>query len=180
MAAAVLYIASSLDGYIALPDGGLDWLMSFPPPPDGGDYGYGALLAQTGGILMGRKTYEEVLGFGGEWPYAGTPAYVATRQESYRVQTPDTEVLSGDLKAFVEGWRGSSPKNLWLVGGGELVARFLQEGLIDRIILTVIPKTLGQGIRLFLPQPAAGDWALRQTEAFPNGAVQLTYDFAGI
>jgi dihydrofolate reductase len=73
----ILYIATSIDGFIARPDGNLDWLTS-TPMPESGDYGYTALLESTDTIIMGRKTYDELIGFGGEWPYSGFNTYVVS------------------------------------------------------------------------------------------------------
>ena len=82
----VLFIAASLDAYIAKPDGNLDWLTSFPVPSED-DYGYSKLLSNTETIIMGRKTYEEVIGFGIEWQYNGIETYVVSSNKNLKIQT---------------------------------------------------------------------------------------------
>ncbi len=107
MSKVILYIAASLDGFIARPDGNLDWLTGLPNP-DQVDHGYGDLLAQTSCIIMGRSTYQELLGFGMEWPYTGTETRVMTGDPEFRPATPDTFALTGDIAAKFEeirSWR---------------------------------------------------------------------------
>jgi len=93
----ILYIAQSLDGYIARPDGSLDWLTSFPPPKTG-DYGYESLLEQTELIVMGRKTYEELLGFGIDWPYTDFKTLVVSSNSSFKISTENTALVSDNMK----------------------------------------------------------------------------------
>jgi dihydrofolate reductase len=93
MADTVLYIAASLDGYIARQDGSLDWLENLPNP-DQTDHGYAAFLDTIGTVVMGRTTYEQVLGFGGEWPYATMDTKVVTSRKDFNAGTPSTEVVN--------------------------------------------------------------------------------------
>lgn len=170
----VLYIATSLDGFIAKPDGNLDWLTSFPPPPNG-DYGYASLLHRIGTILMGRKTYEELLGFGIEWPYAGYETFVVTSNTELNINSPDTFLLPSSLSTLVNELKTTRTKDIWIVGGGQLIASLLQENLIDEMILSVIPKIIGEGIPLFPGNHPASDWELRESEVFSTGLVNLKY-----
>ena len=144
----ILYIASSLDGYIAKPDGNLDWLTS-TPNPDSGDYGYEELLNRIGTLFMGRKTYEAILGFGIEWPYTTYKTYVISTQHNLLIQTPNTELLSEHWEERVRKINELSNKDSWLVGGGHLINAFLREELIDKMIITLIPQLIGEGIPLF-------------------------------
>lgn len=175
MATTILYIATSLDGFIARPDGALDWLTSVPAPASG-DYGYGDLLQRIGTIVMGRKTYEEVIGFGVEWPYAGFDTYVVTSNDTFPIKSPDTFLMTGDLSAFMAEKQSTTDKDIWLVGGGELITGFLNGGLIDRMIITIIPRIIGEGIRLFAGTPVESAWTLVDTQRFETGVVMLTYD----
>lgn len=143
----VLYIAMSLDGYIALPDGSVDWL--FDVEGDGGDNGYANFYSTVDTVLMGRLTYEEILKLSDDFPYAGKPCYVLTRSLTEHEQAPHVTFTNETLTKLVPRMRGQSQGAVWLAGGGQLVQAFLQEGLLDKAIITIIPKVLGQGIPLF-------------------------------
>ncbi len=140
-----LYIASSLDGYIAGPNGEIDWLEA------GGDtdYGYQQFYASIDTTLMGNTTYKLALTFD-KFPYSDKANYVFTRG----CPPPDAahvRFVSGDIAAFVRSLKGKPGKDIWLVGGGQVNTAMLNEGLIDEIILTVFPLVLGVGIPLFAP-----------------------------
>lgn len=171
----VLFIAASLDAYIAKPDGNLDWLTKFPVPANE-DYGYNELLGNTETIIMGRKTYEELIGFGIEWPYKGIETYVVSSNKDFRIQSPDTNVLSDNLKEFIAERKQKNTKDIWLVGGGELVKTFINQALLDKMIIFIIPRIIGDGIRLFPAGIAETEWKLTETKAFDTGAVMLTYE----
>ena len=175
MAKCVLYIAVSLDGFIARPDGNLDWLTSIPAPTTGADYGYSDLLSRIGTIFMGRKTYEEIIGFGVDWPYPGKDSFVVTSNQNFKIQSPDTAPFTNNLNAFVTDLKKQSEKDLWLLGGGQLITAFINEALLDEMILTIIPKIIGDGIPLFAQHPKETHWNLLSTKSFDTGVVQLTY-----
>ncbi|MEC0183613.1 dihydrofolate reductase family protein [Paenibacillus peoriae] len=143
----VLYIAVSLDGYIALPDGSVDWL--FDVKGDGGDNGYADFYDTVGTVLMGRLTYEEVLKLSDDFPYAGKPCYVLTRSLREHEQAPHVTFTDEALTELVPRLQEQAEGAVWLVGGGQLVQAFIQEGLLNQAIITIIPKVLGQGIPLF-------------------------------
>ncbi len=171
----VLYIAASLDGYIARKDGAVDWLPE-EPEPDGDDHGYAALLESSEALVMGRDTYETVLGFGIPWPYAGIQTYVATRRKDYPTATPLTATTAGDVADFVRELKGRCRKDIWLVGGAEIIRRLLDEDLVDRIDLTLIPILLGEGIPLFLPGKKESRWRTLGAKTYPSGMVGLSYE----
>lgn len=171
----ILYIATSLDGYIARPDGNLDWLTSIAPP-DNGDYGYSELLQRIGTTIMGRTTYEEVLGFGIDWPYSEYDSYVLTSDQNYFPKTERTFVLNKDLTNLIDRLKKESEKDIWLIGGGQVVTKFLDLDLIDEMIITVVPKIIGDGIRLFPNSTVESTWNLIKTESFNTGLVSLTYE----
>lgn len=141
----VLYIAMSLDGYIARPDGSVDWLMDVEA--DGGDGGYGEFYKTVGTVVMGRLTYDEVLVLSEDFPYADKPCYVLSRSK----QTPAPHVVFTDeaLTTLIPRLKLTSEGDVWLVGGGQLVADFLEANLLDELQITIIPKVLGEGIPLF-------------------------------
>jgi len=166
----ILYVATSLDGFIADCDGGVDWLFT------DGDYGYGDFLAGIEALIMGRKTYEQVLSFG-EWPYGGKAAYVYTRSV-LQGEHPHVEFVSGDVSAFVADLRARCSQDIWLVGGAQLIAPFRAQGLIDQYVLSVHPVLLGEGIPLFLGTQPLTELRLEHTKSYDSGLVQLIYSTA--
>lgn len=171
----VLYIAKSLDGFIARPDGNLDWLTSIPNPQTG-DYGYAELLNSIGTIIMGRKTYEEIIGFGLDWPYSGYDTYVVTNNGKLTIQTPSTSLLTENLKGFVTELKKTTKKDIWLVGGGQVITAFINEDLLDKMIITIIPKIIGEGLPLFAYKPKETNWKLIEAKSFDTGVVNLNYE----
>jgi dihydrofolate reductase len=169
----VLYVATSLDGYIARTDGGLDWLDEVPNP-DREDHGYHELLAATGSILVGRATYEKLLGFGIEWPYPDHRTFVVSRDPSYRTATPNTEVLSGDLRSALHAIKRSEARDTWLMGGGVLLSSLLGMGEVDRMILSIVPTVLGKGIPLFPDGTRESRWRTVGSRHYPTGIVGIT------
>lgn len=166
----VLYIATSLDGFIADRDGGVGWLDRFTDPADG-DYGYADFYAGIGAVAMGRATYEQVLGFG-DWPYSDKPTFVFSHAPADGERL-DVTFTSGDPAEVVASLRDRVEGGLWLVGGGKLVASFREQDLIDEYLITVLPVLLGEGIPLF---PGTQPEASLQTTAvrhFESGVVQL-------
>ncbi len=162
-----LFIATSLDGFIADRDGRVDWLFA------DGDYGYVAFFDSIETLIMGRRTYEQVLGFG-EWPYGEKPTYVFTRRAPGG-DHPHVRFVSGDARSLVEELQGRSSGDIWLVGGAALVSAFRELHLIDEYILSVHPVLLGDGIPLF-ERPLPGEsLRLREEHAFESGLVQLRY-----
>ncbi len=178
MTKTVLYIATSLDGFIARPDGRIDWLTSVPNPQTG-DYGYAALLESIGTVIMGRKTYEEVIGFGVDWPYGGLDTYVVTNNSDFKILHPGIHVLTGNVKEFILSLKEHVHKDIWLVGGGQVVTQFLNDEILDRMIITIIPKIIGQGLPLFAGTPKESVWKLIETKPFDTGVVNLTYEKVG-
>ncbi|MFC3880304.1 dihydrofolate reductase family protein [Algoriphagus namhaensis] len=168
-----LYIAQSLDGFIARENGELDWLMNLPNPNQL-DYGYGEFLEGIDTILMGRQTYEEILGFGVDWPYSDSETYVLSRQRDYQTKTAKTQAV--ELTSFsLEKIKAQSKKSIWIVGGGQIITELLNWDEIDEIILTIIPIILGNGIPLFPNSPKETSLDLIKTQSFETGAVSLTY-----
>jgi dihydrofolate reductase len=162
----ILFIATSLDGYIAGPNGEIDWLFH------DADYGYTAFFDSVQALVMGRKSYELSLSFG-EWPYGDKPVYVFTRQAppvDARVQ-----FVAGDATALIAELRAQGIQNIWLVGGGALVSTFLQEGLIDEFVISVHPLLLGAGIPLFVSGIPRLGLRLEGVTPFASGLVQLRY-----
>jgi len=173
-----LYIATSVDGYIADANGGVSWLPSGNTgnDSDGNDYGYAAFYASVDALLMGRRTYDQVLGFG-DWPYPGKPAYVFTRHPP-AAAPPGVEFVSADPADFVSGLAPRHPHSasaLWLVGGANLAEQFRRAGLIDEYRIFVIPVILGQGIPLFGGNAPPTPLRLESAPTHDGGIVELRY-----
>ncbi|KAE8560958.1 MULTISPECIES: dihydrofolate reductase family protein [Paenibacillus] len=167
----VLYIAVSLDGYIALPDGSVDWL--FDVKGDGGDNGYADFYDTVGTLLMGRLTYEEVLKLSDDFPYAGKPCYILTRSLAKHEQAPHVTFTDEALSELVPRLQKQSEGLVWLVGGGQLVQAFMQAGLLEKAIIAIIPKVLGQGIPLFPEGTLPSTFELQEIER--RGDIVLLY-----
>jgi len=171
-----LYIATTIDGYIARPNNQIDWLDKLPNP-DKTDYGYHDFYAGIDTVVLGRKTYEEVLGFDVDWPYAQCKTYVATTQKDYVLSTPNTELLLSLNEETVQQLRAESQKAIWLVGGGELAAAFFRLHAIDELHLFIIPVMLGEGVPLFPGGEGEMWWRLKTSQSYGNGAVMLVYEW---
>jgi dihydrofolate reductase len=172
-----VFIAQSLDGFIARPDGGLDWLLSRGDPAE--DHGYAAFIAGVDGIVMGRGTFDTVLAFD-PWPYAlpvivlsaSLPADAVPARLAGRVRILDLTPAAAMAQLAREGFARV------YVDGGRLVQSFLAAGLIADMVVTTVPVLIGGGRPLFGPLP--GDVALEHqaTTAFPSGLVQSRYRVA--
>ena len=171
MANVILYIAVSLDGYIARVDGGVDWLNGFTMP--GEDYGYAAFYKSVDCIVMGSRTYQQVLDFG-DWPYPGKMSIVFTHRES-RTDREDIEFSSGDVELILQNIKARGYDSIWLLGGGYLVRAFMTKGLVDEYIISIIPLILGEGIALFNPVKLEERLEFVEALTFPDGLVQLHY-----
>ncbi len=169
-----MYIAQSLDGYIARKDEGLDWLENFPHE-EGADYGYGDFYEGIGVVLMGRKTYDFVRESGAEWPYANCSCIVLTRNKDLKIFTPNTVLWDGVDRENAEELRNSEGKDIWVVGGGRVISDFLSLNLIDEILVTIVPVMIGEGIPLFGGHEGDSNWALRKVEPFSGGILNIEY-----
>jgi dihydrofolate reductase len=142
-----VYIATSLDGFIATVDGGIDWLNDIPNP-DGSDYGYSDFIKTIDAIVMGRNTFEKILTFD-NWPYAN-PVFVLSNslKEVPIGLLGKAEIVSGEIKDFIIHLKQRGYMNLY-IDGGKVIQSFLKEDLIDEMIITRVPILLGAGIPLF-------------------------------
>ena len=167
-----VFIASSLDGFIAGPGGDLSWLPE-PEPPQ--DYGFAQHMADTAAILMGRTSYDVVKDFD-PWPYDDTPVYVATTRPLDDPPVPTVHAISGeplDLVAAVQAVHGDGGI---YVDGGALIRSLLDAGLIDELVVTIIPIILGAGTPLFAGSARRHELELVHSEAYENGFVQVRYE----
>ena len=168
-----VYIATSLDGFIATSDGNLDWLYEIPNP-DGSDYGYGEFMSNIDAIVMGRNTFEQVLTFG-EWPY-DKPVFVLSNSltELPKDVLNQAEIVSGELKTIVNQLKLRGYNNLY-IDGGATIQSFLKEDLIDEMIITRFPILLGNGFPLFSRLDARLNLTHRKTEIYNNTLVKSYY-----
>lgn len=166
----IIYIATSADGYIARPDGDVAWLDR---PRPKGNYGMAAFYKSVDTVLMGRKTYEIGLKLGQD-AYPGKKNYIFSRTRR-RSRNPDVEFVVGAVGGFARQLRGGKGKNIWLVGGGELVAAFLDEEQIDEFIIHIIPIFIGEGIPLIHPRHRSVPLTLLSSRSYSDGVVRLHY-----
>lgn len=171
---ASVFIATSLDGFIARQDGALDWL-----PSDGGEaHGYEGFLSTVDAIVIGRNTFETVLTFDA-WPYGSKPVIVLSTTMS-QVKAPDgavCDVMAGTPQEIVKELAQRDLEHLY-VDGGVTIQRFLAAGLIQHFIVTRIPVLLGTGIPLFGPVSRDIPFKHVATRSFPSGMVQSEYVIA--
>ncbi|MDB5239535.1 MAG: bifunctional deaminase-reductase protein [Spirosoma sp.] len=167
-----LYIATSLDGFIARSDGRVEWLDAIPNPNQL-DYGYSTFLASVDTTLMGHATYQTILGFGGDFPYQDKTNYVFSR--SKRPNAPFVHHVAEAPDEFVKRLKQTDGSGIWLIGGGQLNTVLLNAGLIDELIISIAPIVLGTGIPLFGPTAMETSWTLAKTESFDTGFIQSTY-----
>jgi dihydrofolate reductase len=169
----IVHIATSADGYIARPDGNLDWLTSRPAPK--GFYGMPQFIRTVDTKIIGRKTFDRSLELGAHFS-TDDKHYVFSRQPPPTSLPAAVEFVSQSIGAFAKGLRDQAGKNIWLMGGGEIIASFLDEDLIDEFIITVVPIFIGEGIPLIAPRHLNVPLKLRSAKPFPDGVVQVHYD----
>lgn len=172
----VIYIAASLDGYIAGGDDDLSWLEMVETP--GEDYGYKTFLERVDTVIMGRRTYEKVKSFGEEFIHKGRKCYVASK--TMTGSDDNVEYYGGALRELIETLQSQPGKDIFVDGGGETIRSLRDEDLIDDYIVSIIPVMLGRGIRLFpeTDQEMRKALILKSCKAYPSGLVQLSYQSA--
>lgn len=174
----IVYIAVSADGYIARPDGNVEWLNRRPHTDD---YGMRKFYQSIDTILIGRKTYDWALAYQKK---SGSKRSVFDKNVTNYVfshKPPSTiakevEFVSEPIKAFAQRLRASSGKNIWMMGGGEIIASFLDVGEIDEFDIHVIPTLIGEGIPLIAPRHRDVALQLLSVEKYPDSAVRLRYE----
>lgn len=168
-----VFIATSLDGYIAKKDGNLEWLTGFPNP-EGGDFGYAEFIQGIDALIMGRNTFETVMAFD-PWPYE-RPVFVLS---SHIKKIPEklngkVQIISGEIQKVLDSLYSQGFHEFY-VDGGKTIQTFLCEDLIDTLIVTKVPILLGGGIPLFGELPRELVFSHEKTTAYPNGLVQSRY-----
>lgn len=175
-ARAHVFIATSADGFIARPDGGIDWLLKLHGAgPAGEDHGYAAFIADKQALLMGSASFQTALGFH-EWPYAGLPVWVASRRGVAVPPALQSKVtVAADAPAALLQRLGDAGVREVYLDGGQLIQAFLREGLVASLTVTTVPVLIGQGRPLWGPLPADLPLTLAASRHWPNGFVQNTW-----
>ena len=168
----IVQVATSADGYIARPDGDLEWLTRRPAPK--GFYGLGKFMSSIDTKLLGRKTYELSVQLGAKFD-TRTPHCVFSRRPAPASAPPGVEFVSEAVGAFAKRLRTGKGKDIWMMGGGEIIASFLDEGAIDDFIISVIPTFIGEGIPLIAHRHRDVPLRLQSVRRFPDGVVQVHY-----
>jgi len=174
----IVYIATSADGYIARPDGDVEWLNRHPSTAD---YGMTRFYSTIDSILWGRKTYDWALAYhkkkGSKGGIFDTKLanYVFSRKPPKRA-APGVEFVSEPVKTFAQRLRAKPGKHIWMMGGGGLIASFLDAGEIDEFDIHVIPTFIGEGIPLVEPRHRDVPLRLRSARKYPDGVVGLRYE----
>lgn len=182
------YCAMSLDGYIAETDDTLDWLMKYEGSYSGQDAepikgGYDRFYEGVGAIVMGSVTYEFILAHmaqtGGEWAYKGKPTWILSTRDLPEPGGEDVDVRITNAAVpdlYEEMIAAAGERNLWVMGGGNVASQFADAGLLDELLLTVVPVVLGEGKPLFDRRLPGGPMQLTGTRAFDSGMVELRYE----
>lgn len=171
MGKVALYIATSLDGFIADRDGNIDWLDRVDDRRE--DYGYAAFYSEVELVVMGRRTWDQIRGFGAN-PYAGKPVFVFSRSAKGQGEA-GVHFTNTDPAEWITGKRDETDGTIWLVGGSGLVHACAAAGVIDEYIISVVPTLLGGGIPLFRTPLPVQQLSLVECRRYPSGLVQLTY-----
>jgi dihydrofolate reductase len=183
------YCAATLDGYIAEADDMLGWLLGYEGSYEGEDAepikgAYDRYYEGVGALVMGSVTYEFVLALPperGGWPYAGKPVWVLSSRDLPIPDGDGVDVRIVDAKVTEihdEMMAAAGDRNLWVVGGGNVASQFADEGLLDELLVTVVPVVLGEGKPLFDRRLPGGPMRLTGTTSYDSGMVELRYEIA--
>jgi dihydrofolate reductase len=173
----IAYVATSADGYIARADGDVEWLNRRPRNVD---YGMRLLYRSIDTVLLGRKTYDWSLAYYRNNGIKGSPFdekmknFIFSRNPPSRA-AKGAEFVSAPIASFAQRLRASPGKDIWMMGGGELIASFLDAGEIDEFDIHVIPIFIGDGIRLIAPRHRDIALTLLASKKYPDGVVRLRY-----
>jgi dihydrofolate reductase len=167
----ILYIACSLDGYIAKPNDDLEFLSRVQI--DGEDYGYHEFISNIDTVILGRKTYDWVMSQVDRFPHADKETYVVTR--TTKAQKENITFYTGELRELVMGLKKKPGRHIFCDGGAEIVNELLKEQLFDELIISVIPVLVGDGIRLFKEGRPEQGLDFVSVKSYDTGLVQLHY-----
>ncbi len=164
------YVAATIDGFIADRFGGIGFLAAVGGEPDAGPYE--DFLRTVDGLVMGRRTYDQIVSFG-DWPYADIPTWVM----SHRPDAIENGIIRNcSLATLYSEIESSGIQHLWLVGGGNVAFQFLESNLIDRLVLSLLPIAIGGGIPLFSGVGSTKLFSLQSTKKRKHGVIEIVYD----
>ena len=169
-----LYIAASIDGYIAYTDGGLEWLSQYPITPEF-NYGYDSFYKSVDSVILGGKSYRAILNMDFVYPYKDKKSYIISKNMKDSNNTDNIHFITDDVVNVVKKLKQEPGKDIWLVGGGEIIALLLDYDLVDEMTITYIPTMLGDGIPLFPKFSKESKWNLRNSQSYKNGVLSIEY-----
>jgi dihydrofolate reductase len=173
----IVFIAASADGYIARPDGDVEWLNR---RPDTIDYGMEDFYKSVDTILFGRKTYDWAVDYAKTHDMPGSAFdktvanYIFSRNPP-KDHAPGVEFVSESVESFAKRMRATPGKNIWMMGGGDLIRSFLDAGEIDEFDIHVMPVLIGEGIPLIAPRPRDAPLRLLECRNYEDGVVRIRY-----
>lgn len=168
----IVHIGTSADGFIARPDGDLEWLTSRPAPE--GFYGMNAFMRSIDTTVLGRKTYEASVRMGAK--FGSKSRYIVFSRHAPPADAPSgVEFVNGAIEPFMRRLKEQPGKDIWLMGGGDLIASFLDAHAIDEFVISVVPVFIGDGIPLIARRHRHVPLTLHSVERFDDGVVQLHY-----
>ena len=167
-----LFISTSADGKIARENGEVDWINSAP------DTGFEKFYKDVDTILMGRVAFEKQLARG-PWPYSDKKTYVFSKTLKNQFGE-EIEVVNRDPAAFLEDFKPTPGKRVWLAGGAEIIRLLMSENLVDEIVMNIYPNMIGKGLDLFPLPLHSMFWRLDSSKDLPFGLVQVRYIFLGV
>lgn len=169
----VASLAVTLDGYVARSDGAVDYLDAYPIA----DFDFDSWADRIGALVMGRATYEQTIGWG--WTWGDRPTLVLTTATDLPVPDgADVTFRAAPTAQAIREWSASTPKRLWVFGGGAVVTKALIGGAVDTLDITIIPEAIGSGIPLFT-EPYAGPLEVIKSVPYSIGAYRVVYDTTG-
>jgi dihydrofolate reductase len=171
MTKTVLYIAMSLDGFVAGKNDDISWLFRYNDV----DYGYDEFFSGIGAIVQGRRAYEIEREHGWENAHP-VPTFVLSHHSPERKPQRDDVIFTAeDIEEVLKKAKRLTSKNVWIEGGADVAQQFLDRRLLDEIVLSIVPVILGDGVRLFGKTQSPVELSLRETRSFDKGLVQLVY-----
>lgn len=169
-----LYIAVSMDGYIADINGELDWLTDYPINKEF-NYGYDEFYQSVDTVIMGGKTFRDILNMDVIYPYRDKHSYIISRTNGFPTTLKDINFISKDIMDSIFALKSKEGKDIWLVGGGQVLSLLMESKLVDEMIITYIPKILGDGIPLFPKMKNESEWKLTKSQSYTNGVISIEY-----
>ncbi|KAA6335017.1 hypothetical protein EZS27_016704 [termite gut metagenome] len=169
-----LYIAASIDGRIADSSDSSDWLSEFPINEQM-NYGYNEFIGSVDTVLMGGRSYRELLNMDVIWPYKEQTTYVVTRGWTEKATAENVQFITDNVIETISRLRDGSGKDIWLFGGGILLSMLLAADLVDEMQICYVPVILGTGIPLFPEQPKESKWEIIEHKYYESGIIKIDY-----